>query len=239
MRSRVRSSEGILRGPAAASRQSGLLGGGVPGLDPLGQLHLELPGEQRDLADLLQIRVDGVGGGATTVVGRRVRGDAAPAGPRRLAVHDLVDRLALEGAAFQPLQRAVALVTGRRHLRPARWRASTTARLAGKSFDDFFGHHFGDRFGDGFFEHHRCRAVARLLDVLDALFAHAQHDVLDDVVGELHRLEHEDEVVLGQVAAPTTDGEQRLEPFDRHTFGRWTDGSGRLVNLTHSCRPFQ
>ena len=105
--------------------------------------------------------------------------------------------------------------------------------------DDFFGHDFGDRFGHRFFEHDRRGAVARLLDVLDAFFADARHDVFDDVVGELHRLEHEDEVVLGEVPASTTDREQRLEALDRHTFWRWTDRSGRLVNLTHSCRPFQ
>ncbi len=233
----MRSSEGSLRVPAASWRAD-LLGGVVAGLDPLGQLDLELAGEQRDLADLLEIRVDGVRRGAATVVGRRVRGDAAPTGARRLAVHDLVDGLTLEGASFQPLQRTVTFVTA----------AVIVGRLGGgldhgergrKSFDNFFGHHFGDCLGHCFFEHDRCRAVARLLHVFDALFAHAQHDVFDDVVGELHRLEHQDEVVLGEVAAPTTDGEQRLEPFDRHTFGRWTDGSGRLVNLTHSCRPFR
>ena len=63
--------------------------------------------------------------------------------------------------------------------------------------------------------------------------------VLDDVVGELDRLEHQDQVVLGEVAAPATDRQQRLEPLDRHTFGRRPDGAGRLVNLTHSCRPFR
>ena len=38
------------------------LGGVEPGLDPLGQLDLLLGVEQRDLADLLEVGADGVGG---------------------------------------------------------------------------------------------------------------------------------------------------------------------------------
>ncbi len=64
----MRSSEGTFARPRAGLAQRDLLGRRVPGLDPLGQLDLELAGEQGNLADLLQVRVDGIGGRAAPVV---------------------------------------------------------------------------------------------------------------------------------------------------------------------------
>ena len=217
-----------------------LLGSRVPGLDPLGQLDLELAGEQGDLADLLQVGVHGVGGGTTPVIGRRVGGDTATARPRRLAVHDLVGRFALEGTTSKALQWALTVVAGfvgtcLLGSRPGRG----GAQAGGKPLDDLLGHHLGDGFGHRFLEHDRRRSAPGLLDVFDALFAHARHHVLDDVVGELDRLEHQDQVVLGEVAAPAPDRQQRLEALDRDTFRGRPDRAGRLVNLTHSCRPFR
>jgi hypothetical protein len=60
-------------------------------------------------------------------------------------------------------------------------------------------------------------APTRSARVLDAFGPDAFDHVLDDVVGQLHRLEHEDQIVLGEVPALTSDGEQLLEAVEGDT----------------------
>ena len=78
-------------------------------------------------------------------------------------------------------------------------------------------HHFGDGHGHRFGQGHRSGADAVLLQVLDAFGPDPFDHVFDDVVGEFHRLEDEDEIVLGEIPALTPDGEQLLETVEGDT----------------------
>jgi len=217
-----------------------LFGRGGPGFDPLGQLDLELAREQRDLPDLLQIRVDGIGPGAATVIGRGVRTDAAPTGTRLLPVHHLVRRLTLERLALESLERpgpfpgALVILNGGEARVGGEVRQVDVdghgAAVIGQGVDDDLGHGHGHGFGQS----HRSGTHPRLLEIFDAFGAHARHDVLDDVVRQLDGLEDEDQIVLREVPALTPDGEQLLEAVESDTFRCRPYRTGRRVNLAHS-----
>jgi hypothetical protein len=80
-------------------------------------------------------------------------------------------------------------------------------------------HHFGHRHGHRFGQSHRGGTDAVLLEVLNVLGPHPGHHVFDDVVGQLHGLEYENQIILGEIPALTPDGEQLLETVEGDTIG--------------------